>query len=72
MKIEERIKKDIELFELNYIKVRNEKVKDMAIRYYNDAKYYLSKGDYYTAFGCINYAHGLIDALRLFVEKDKE
>ena len=72
MKIEERIKKDIELFELNYVKVRNEKVKDMAIRYYNDAKYYLSKGDYYTAFGCINYAHGLIDALRLFVEKDKE
>ncbi|MCD6481943.1 MAG: DUF357 domain-containing protein [Thermoplasmata archaeon] len=72
MKIEERIKKDIELFELNYVKVRNEKVKDMAIRYYNDAKYYLSKGDYYTAFGCINYAHGLIDALRLFVEKEKE
>jgi len=60
------------LFELNYVKVRNEKVKDMAIRYYNDAKYYLSKGDYYTAFGCINYAHGLIDALRLFVEKEKE
>ena len=70
MKIEERIKKDIELFELYYNKIKNEKVKDMAIRYYKDAKYYLSKKDYYTAFGCINYAHGLIDALRLFVEKE--
>jgi len=72
MEIEERIKKDIELFESNYKEIKNKDVKEMALRYYEDAKYYLSKGDYYTSFGCINYAHGLIDAIRLFVERGKE
>ena len=70
MKIEDRIKKDIEMFEKNYEGIKNEKVKEMAYRYYMDAKYYLTKGDFYTSFGCINYAHGLIDALRLFIEKN--
>jgi len=30
-----------------------------------DSIYYLEKGDYITSFGCINYAHGLIDSLRI-------
>ncbi|MCX6776066.1 MAG: DUF357 domain-containing protein, partial [Candidatus Micrarchaeota archaeon] len=29
-----------------------------------DAEFYLKKNDYVTAFGCINYAHGLIDAVK--------
>ncbi|MDH7507725.1 MAG: DUF357 domain-containing protein, partial [Candidatus Thermoplasmatota archaeon] len=28
--------------------------------------YYLEKNDYFTAFGCINYAHGLLDAIIKF------
>jgi len=39
---------------------------ELAVQYYQDAKYYLEKGDYFTAFGCINYAHGLLDAIIKF------
>ncbi|MEA2054456.1 MAG: DUF357 domain-containing protein [Candidatus Thermoplasmatota archaeon] len=62
----ERVIKDIKLFEEN-IKILEEENRavEMAVRYYNDAKYYLSKKDFFTAFGCINYAHGLIDTLRM-------
>jgi len=63
MDLEERIKKDIELFEKNIDKIRHKRIKDMALRYYEDAKYYLLKKDFPTSFGCINYAHGLIDAI---------
>lgn len=66
MEIENRIKKDIELFEKNCEEVKDGRIVDMAKRYYEDSKYYFSLGDYFTAFGCINYAHGLIDAIRLF------
>lgn len=64
MNMEERIEKDIKLFEKSIVEIRDDKIKDMALRYYKDAKYYLLKRDYFTAFGCINYAHGLIDAIR--------
>lgn len=66
MEMVDRIKKDIELFEKNFKEVKDDEIVDMAKRYYEDAKYYFSMGDYFTAFGCINYAHGLIDAIRLF------
>lgn len=35
---------------------------DMAQRYYDDAKHFMDKGDYVTAFAAINYAHGWLDA----------
>lgn len=67
----ERIKKDIALFEksVNELDSRllaeNEaEVISHAKRYYEDTKYYLEKDDYFTAFGCINYAHGLVDAIK--------
>lgn len=69
MKIEDRIKKDIALFEKNIKEIDDEEIVDMARRYYEDAKYYFQKKDYFTAFGCINYAHGLIDALRIKLNK---
>lgn len=34
----------------------------MATSYFKDARYYKEKGDYVTAFACVNYAHGYIDA----------
>ena len=71
----ERIKKDIALFEESVAEldsqslVDNEaKVVEHAKRYYEDTMYYLGKGDYFTAFGCINYAHGLIDGIKRIKE----
>ncbi len=45
----------------------------MATSYFKDARYYKEKGDYVTAFACVNYAHGYIDAgvrLGLFLGDD--
>lgn len=61
----QRIKKDLVLFEQHLQEVEKTEVIDMATRYYHDAQYYLEKHDFFTAFGCINYAHGLLDAVRL-------
>ncbi len=71
MEIKERIIKDLKKFEENIKEVKDERIKDMARRYYEDAKYYFAKEDYFTAFGCINYAHGLIDAVRMKIDKEK-
>jgi uncharacterized protein len=63
-----RIESDIRQFEENVGEVKiteeTEDVVEMARQYCEDTKYFLEKKDYVTAFGCINYAHGLIDAYR--------
>ena len=63
-----RIQKDLTMFETNVEKLKEKKtderekhIIELAQQYYEDTKYYLEKKDYFTAFGCINYAHGLID-----------
>jgi hypothetical protein len=68
-----RIEKDITMFEENLkiltgerLTKKQEKIVELAKQYYEDSKYYLGKKDYFTAFGCINYAHGLLDALIKF------
>jgi hypothetical protein len=65
-----RIQKDIVMFEENLKSInkqnKQQKLVELATQYYSDAKYYLNKKDYFTAFGCINYSHGLIDALIKF------
>lgn len=38
---------------------------ERANSYKEDCEYYLEKGDEITSFGCITYAHGLIDAIKL-------
>jgi len=51
----------------------NSEVVDVAKRYCADTQFFLDKKDYVTAFGAINYAHGLIDAFRKFKgEKEKK
>jgi len=74
IKMEEvkRIKKDVELFAKNIKEVESinvidseKKIVEMAINYSKDTIYYLEKDDNLTAFGCITYAHGLLDAIRL-------
>ena len=68
----EKIKKDIAKLERNLKEVENiefegleKDVYNRAIDYWNDSKYYLGKGEMRTAFGCIEYSHGLLDALRM-------
>jgi hypothetical protein len=65
---EERILSDIEQFYTNVKEVArteaNAYILDLAAQYCEDTKYFLQKKDYVTAFGAINYAHGLIDAYR--------
>lgn len=59
---------DIEQFYTNVKEVKrtqaNAHILDLAAQYCEDTKYFLEKKDYVTAFGAINYAHGLIDAFR--------
>ncbi len=71
MSEEERIKKDIALFEKSMTELdslsfdgNEEEVVNLAKGYFEDTQYYLERGDYFTAFGCINYAHGLIDGIK--------
>ena len=64
----ERIESDISQFYDNVKGVKvtpeNTEVIELAKKYCQDTEYFLEKKDYVTAFGCINYAHGLIDAFR--------
>jgi hypothetical protein len=68
-----RIQKDIVMFEENIKKIdklclinSQQKTIKLATQYYEDSKYYKDKKDYFTSFGCINYAHGLLDAIIKF------
>jgi len=63
-----RIESDIRQFHKNVGEVgitdETGDVVEMARQYCKDTEYFLERKDYVTAFGCINYAHGLIDAYR--------
>ncbi|MBQ6219687.1 MAG: DUF357 domain-containing protein [Methanosphaera sp.] len=68
----EKITIDIQKLERNLKQVeditfidKQKEVYDRAVDYMNDSKYYLEKEDMRTAFGCIEYSHGLLDALRM-------
>ncbi len=65
-----RIEKDIRGFYANLAKISSlghekqaMKVIEMSKMYASDSSSYLEKGDLYTAFSCISYAHGLLDAI---------
>ena len=63
-----RIESDIVQFHENVLEVKitdeTRDVVELAKQYCEDTQYFLDRGDFVTAFGCINYAHGLIDAYR--------
>ena len=68
-----RIQKDLTMFEDNYkslgqkeLSTIQQQIVALAHQYYQDARYYLGKKDLFTAFGCINYAHGLLDSIIKF------
>ncbi|ADL57876.1 MULTISPECIES: DUF357 domain-containing protein [Methanothermobacter] len=72
MECRERIEKDLDLLEKNLMEMESIEFKgeeraiiERALNYRDDSIYYLKKGDYITSFGCITYAHGLLDGLRM-------
>jgi uncharacterized protein len=65
-----RVQKDIVMYEENIQEIKEKtlsdpqkKIIELSGQYYQDTKYYAGKKDYFTAFGCINYAHGLLDGI---------
>ena len=75
LETKEKVKIDIEKLERNLNQVADiefskleKDVYDRAVDYKNDSKYYLEKEDFRTAFGCIEYSHGLLDELRMIYE----
>ncbi len=73
MEIRERIEKDIEMFKQSVEEIKkNTSARDGKIlevvklseMYASDSRSYLDKGDLYTSFSCISYAHGLLDAIK--------
>jgi hypothetical protein len=76
IRIEDRISKDIQIFDENLDKVSGaaldkelKRIFDMAKMYASDCKSYLEIGDTVTAFSCISYAHGLLDAIIIILDK---
>ena len=72
MEYEERILIDITKLDesLNEIKSieltsQEKEIIERAKNYKEDCKYHLEKRDEISSFGCITYAHGLIDAIKL-------
>ena len=45
---------------------------DWAKNYLDDAKHYFEKGDYFSAFGCANYAYGIIDGILIHEGKKED
>ncbi len=71
--IKKRIEKDIALFYSNIKPVKSDnpqlrRIIELSEMYARDSKSYLEKGDLYTSFSCISYAHGLLDAAREIVK----
>jgi hypothetical protein len=72
MEYEERIIKDIDTLSKNLKEIepinfseKEKQIVERAKNYMDDTSYYLKKNDHITSFGCITYAHGLIDSLRM-------
>ncbi|MCL2687837.1 MAG: DUF357 domain-containing protein [Methanobrevibacter sp.] len=72
MDCKERIVVDIKKLDESFKKIdsieftaKEEEIIERAKNYKEDCEYYLKKGDEITSFGCITYAHGLIDAIIL-------
>jgi hypothetical protein len=68
--VRKRIEKDIMMFYDNIAKIsslKNDKemmkIVELSKMYASDSKSYLDKGDLYTSFSCISYAHGLLDSI---------
>lgn len=53
-------------------KTKYPKIFSLASQYAKDSRHYFEKGDFFTSFGCSDYAYGLIDALLILEGKKEE
>ena len=65
-KLDELVKKFI-FFELNK---KYPRVYEHSLNYKKDAEHYYKKEDYFSSFGCANYAYGILEGI-LLKEKGK-
>ncbi|MEM4358939.1 MAG: DUF357 domain-containing protein [Candidatus Bilamarchaeaceae archaeon] len=74
-RVQTDIKKLIEIIkkfeELGYSK-KHAHAYSWAKNYLEDAAHFFEKGDYFTAFGCANYAYGIIDGILITEESVQE
>lgn len=62
--VEKNLKKtETALESVELIDEKGRKVLEMAQRYAKDSRFYLEKKELVSALGCLEYAHGLLDAL---------
>jgi uncharacterized protein len=68
--VRNRIEKDIEKFhqsvkrlEKIQLTAEEKQIVELAQMYNSDAKSWLERGDFYTSFSSVAYAHGLLDAV---------
>ena len=69
---EERAKKSIDklhlrLNELSKIPSEYTYLYNLANQYYKDSIHYYEKKDYFTSFGCSDYAYGILDSLDFII-----
>jgi uncharacterized protein len=75
MELKLRVEKDITKFYDNVARISavrgagEMEIVELSKMYASDAKSYLVKGELDTAFSCISYAHGLLDAVLKLSEK---
>jgi hypothetical protein len=75
-KYDDLTSKALEIARKSVAKGREEQAKEiihMVECYLSDSKHFERKGDYVNSFGCLNYAHGWLDAgarLKIFNVKD--
>ncbi len=56
-------KLDLRLKELSKVPKKYSYLYELATQYYNDSIHYFEKKDYFTSFGCSDYAYGILDSL---------
>ncbi len=62
--------RSVEIVAKGKLKEKAQECLDMASRYFEDAEHFREKGDWSSAFGALNYAHGWLDCgVRLEVFK---
>jgi hypothetical protein len=60
-----KLDRNLEEIENIVLNDREKEVVESAKNYREDCKYYLKKGQDFTALDCIAYSHGLLDSLRI-------
>lgn len=60
-------KLDFRLKELSSLPTQYNYLYNLALQYYKDSLHYFEKEDYFTSFGCSDYAYGILDSLDYIV-----